>query len=63
MSADDVELDRLRKIEHRASLRLDRLRTGSGLLSDPTVISFAEDLWREAKAAVEGHLANHPEKP
>lgn len=55
--SDDPELVRLREIERKARALLDRLRANHGLISDPTILDRAEDLHRDARVAVEGHVA------
>lgn len=57
LSIDDHELARLREIERKARALLDRLRANHGLISDPTILERAEDLHRDARVAVEEHVA------
>lgn len=57
MGTPDSELERLRGIEEKACALRDRLLSQSGLISDPTILQHAEDLCREARAAIEAYLA------
>ena len=49
----DRELQRLREIERRARERWELVR---GLVGDATTVTAAEELWREARSAVERHV-------
>jgi len=57
MSTDDPELVRLRAVAKRARALRDRLRADHGFLSDPVIVDRAEELDREAREAVEAHMA------
>jgi hypothetical protein len=56
MSKDDLELARLRAIETKACALRDRLRANHSL-SDPAILDHADELSREARVAVEAHIA------
>ncbi len=57
MSTEDPELTRLREIEKKARALRDRLHASRGLISDPGILDRAEEIYREARAAVEARLA------
>lgn len=57
MSTDDQELARLREIEKKARALRDRLRANRSMISDPAILARAEEIYGEARAAVEGHVA------
>lgn len=54
---EDPELERLRRNEAKACALRDRLRQHLALVSDPVVLERAEKLCREARAAIDAHLA------
>jgi hypothetical protein len=55
MQDNDPELRRLKEIERLARERFLRLSLPGGFGGDAEVIKAAEDLWREAAAAVRAH--------
>jgi hypothetical protein len=55
MQDNDPELRRLKEIERLARERFLRLSLPGSFGGDAEVIKAAEDLWREAAAAVRAH--------
>ena len=57
MQEVDPELERLREVERKAHGLFQRMSDTHAELSDPNVVAAAEELWKEAEAALRTYEA------